>query len=44
MVLSIDKVTKAIKIFGDEKLVELIVDHGQPPTHYALSIREFQDL
>ena len=28
VVLSIDKVTKAIKIFGDEKSVELIVDDG----------------
>ena len=28
VVMSIDKVTKAIKIFGDEKSVELIVDEG----------------
>ena len=28
VVFSIDKVTKAIKIFGDEKAVELIVDDG----------------
>ena len=28
MILSIDKVTKAIKIFGDEKSVDLMVDDG----------------
>ena len=28
VILSIDKVTKAIKIFGDEKSVDLMVDDG----------------
>ena len=28
VVFAIDKVTKAIKIFGDEKSVELMVDDG----------------
>ena len=35
VILSIDKVTKAIKIFGDEKSVDLMVDDG--PLHYGFS-------